>query len=286
MKASLRPSYTIIINLLLISNLSSVSAADNIFSKIIHSTDDNTVDQCVKAINTTADDGLNAAARTYHMGMCHFCVDCNYEVDNGQLFLVDHFDSNAFDEVLSSKKYKIAHKLISQAAVLGHRDAYYSLAVMLYVKDLGQSRQYESSALENEGGSLLQVNNNIGELEKNYQGSIGVLFKDALEKSNDNSFNHQIHKYLLIAAKQGYMPAQFALSEVYFKGIGVPPDDVRAYAWASVAVAQNPPFGSLRRDEKAINFDNVKLNKAEALAEEYTKKYSNIFESSSVTEIY
>lgn len=87
---------------------------------------------------------------------------------------------------------------------------------------------------------------------------------------------------MLHAAKQGYIPAQFALSEVYFKGIGVVADNVQAYAWAATAVAQNPPFGSLRRDEKAVNLDNIKLNQAEAFAEEYIKKYTSIFDSSSV----
>ena len=58
---------------------------------------------------------------------------------------------------------------------------------------------------------------------------------------------------------------------------------MKAYAWAATAVAQNPPFGSLRRDEKAENLDDVELNKAEAIAEQYMKSYTNIFDRSSVT---
>lgn len=264
------------------SYFSLASAADNIFSEIINSTDQGRVDECVKEINNIPEDSLDTAVRTYNMGMCYFCIDCNYEIDNGQLFLVKSLDSKTLEEVSLSEAYEIAHKLLTQAAKLGHRDAYYSLAVMLYVKDLGKNRQYESKILEDERSAQDEASKSIAELEKKSPNTIDALLEDALVKTNNNGFNQQIYKHLLVAAKQGYMPAQFALSEVYFKGIGIEPDDVQAYAWASVAVAQNPPFGSLRRDEKAINFDNVKLNKAEALAEKYMKKYSNIFESSSV----
>ncbi|MFK7816244.1 MAG: tetratricopeptide repeat protein, partial [Gammaproteobacteria bacterium] len=235
-----------------------------------------------KEINNISEDSLDTAARTYYMGMCHFCIDCNYEIDNGQLFLVNNFDSKTLEEVSLSDAYEIAHRLLTQAANLGHRDAYYSLAIMLYVQDLGQSRQYEVQVLEDEQSTQNKSSRSNTELEENSLNSIDALFGVALLKTNNNGFNQQIHKYLLVAAKQGYMPAQFALSEVYFKGIGVEPDDIQAYAWASVAVAQNPPFGSLRRDEKATNFDNVMLNEAEALADEYMKKYSNIFENSSI----
>ncbi len=284
MKASLLiPCITV--SLSLMSYFSSVSAAEDILSKIINGIDEDSVNQCVKTINNIPEDGIGTAERTYSMGMCHFCIDCDFEVDNGQLFIVNNIDNYMLKNVSLSESYKIAHKLLTQAANLGHRDAYYGLGIMLYINDLGKGRQYHGQVYDDRS-TLNQLNNKANKtnqvLDEHSSNSINVLFSDALIKASNNSFNHQIYKYLLVAAKQGYMPAQFALSEVYFKGIGVEPNHVQAYAWASVAVAQNPPFGSLRRDEKAINFDAIKLNKAQALAEEYTKKYANIFENSSV----
>ncbi len=264
------------------SYISSVSATDDIFSQIINTADEDIVELCVRGINNTSDDSLTTSARIYQMGMCHFCVDCNYEADNGQLFLADDVDRKLLEELSLSENYKIAYKLISQAAELDYREANYGLAVLLYVKDLGKSRQYEFDKFESKQDSLKKVNN-ISEAEKNSHDSMHMLIKDVFEKSTNNSFNQQIHKHLLLAAKQGYMPAQFALSEAYFKGIGIQIDDIEAYAWASAAVAQNPPFGSLRRDEKAINLDNEMRNKAEDLAEEYIKNYTSIFDSSSVS---
>jgi hypothetical protein len=276
-RVSLLVPRIIIVNLILMSFVSSVDAAENIFSKILSSSNENDVNQCVKAINNTADDELDTATRTYQIGMCHFCVGCNYELDNGQLFLVDNFNSDEIDELTSDEKYKIAYRLFKQATTLGHRKANYALAVMLYVKDLGKRRQFEVNIMTSNEVLLSKVSNHTSEMINNSSDAVDVLMKDAFERSNDNSFNHKIHKHLLKAAKEGYLPAQFALSEVYFKGVGIEPDAIQAYAWASVAVAQNPPFGSLRRDEKATHFDHIKMNKAHALAEEYIRKYSTIF---------
>ena len=73
------------------------------------------------------------------------------------------------------------------------------------------------------------------------------------------------------------------LSQVYSRGVGVAPDKVKAYAWAATAVAQNPPFGSDRRDVHALNMDTSELFEAESLADQYMKEYTNIFDRASVT---
>ncbi|MFK7815585.1 MAG: hypothetical protein AB8B92_04545, partial [Gammaproteobacteria bacterium] len=199
MKASLLLTSIIIVSLLLMSYFSLASATDNIFSEIINSTDQAAVDQCVKEINNISEDSLDTAARTYSMGMCHFCIDCNYEIDNGQLFLANNFDSKTLEEVSLSDAYEIAHRLLTQAANLGHRDAYYSLAIMLYVQDLGQSRQYEVQVLEDEQSTQNESSKSNAELEKKSLNSIDTLFGVALLKTNNNGFNQQIHKYLLVA---------------------------------------------------------------------------------------
>ncbi len=162
-------------------------------------------------------------------------------------------------------------------------NAYYGLAVLRYVSELSNNRKSKTEILKNEKILFERNNENSKQTKEDTQASVDTLINDIFQKSHKADFSQEIQRYLLLAAKQGYIPAQFALGEVYFKGIGVAPDNVQAYAWAATAVAQNPPFGSLRRDEKAINLDNIKLNQAEAFAEEYMKKYTNIFDRSSVT---
>lgn len=252
----------------------SISLAEDILSNISDSANSVAIDQCVKDVNQSADDGLDTAARLYKTGMCHFCVDCDFEVDNGYLFLADVPNSGILKNISSSENYVTAHLLITQAAGLGNSEAYYGLAVLQYVSDLSNNRRPKTDIFNNEYTK---------QTKEDAQTLVGALTKDVFQKSDKKDFSQEIQRYLLLAAKQGYIPAQFALSEVYFKGIGVVPDNVQAYAWAATAVAQNPPFGSLRRDEKAINLDNIKLNQAEAFAEEYMKKYTSIFDRSSVT---
>ncbi|QMU60567.1 MAG: hypothetical protein GKR92_02190 [Gammaproteobacteria bacterium] len=278
MKVIISPIFYFVKILLLVSV--STAAADSFSSKLIDSTNNTVIDQCVKNVNQTSDDGLDTADRLYQTGMCHFCVKCNFEMDNGQLFLVN---DELWQGKLPYEAYKTAYGLISQAAGLGDRTANYGLAVLLYVSDLTNNRLSKIEISKNKTDSYRNTIKNEELTDEEVQQSIDKITERIYEKNDKQDFSPEIHKHLLVAAKQGYMPAQFALGEVYFRGIGVTPDAVQAYAWAATAVAQNPPFGSFRRDEKATNLDHVKLNEAEAIAEEYMKKYTNIYDSSSIS---
>lgn len=271
-----------LVKTLLFVSVSTVVVADNVSFKIADSTDKAAIDQCVKNVNQIADDGLDAAARLYQTGVCYFCVDCKIEADNGQLFLVNAKNDGSLQMWLTDETYETAHRLISQAAVLGNHKAYYGLAVLLYASNLTKNRLSKIEISKYKTNLYRNSVKNEKLTDEELQQSIDEIIKRVYEKSNKQDFSPEIHKHLLAAAKQGYMPAQFALSEVYFRGVGVTPDDVQAYAWAATAVAQNPPFGSLRRNEKAVNLDHIKLNEAESIAEEYMKKYTNIFDSSSL----
>ena len=273
----------LLVKILLLISVSTAALAEDIFSNITNSANSAAIDQCVKNVNHSADDSLNTAVRLYQTGMCHFCVDCDFEADNGYLFLADAPNSGLLKQISTSENYETAHTLVTQAAGLGNREAYYGLAVLRYVSDLSNNRKSKIEILKNENILLEKNNENAKQTKEDSQASVDTLINDIFQKSHKADFSQEIQRYLLLAAKQGYIPAQFALSEVYFKGIGVIPDNVQAYAWAATAVAQNPPFGSLRRDEKAVNLDNIKLNQAEAFAEEYMKKYTSIFDRSSVT---
>ena len=282
MKVDSLISRVFITKILLLISVSTVVAEDGLFSKIVDSADTIVIEQCVKNVNQTADDVLDTAARLYHTGMCHFCATCDLKADNGQLFLVDTVDSS-IKIILSTQAYKTAHKLISQATVLDSREAFYGLAVLQYALELGKNRQSEIGIADSKNITLgkldISQEQNKGEIQDLNDNLVEVIFK----KSHKTDFSSKIYEYLLVAAKSGYVPAQFAISEVYFKGIGVIPDEVQAYAWAATAVAQNPPFGSQRRDEKAVNLDNIELNEAESFAEEYIRKYTDIFDHSPVT---
>ncbi|MBT8124406.1 MAG: hypothetical protein KJO81_06235 [Gammaproteobacteria bacterium] len=273
----------LLVKILLLIFFSTAVLAEDIFSDITNSADSAVIDKCVKDVNQSADDGLDTAERLYQTGMCHFCINCDFEADNGYIFLADVPNSGLLTQISTSENYETANTLITQAAGLGNHEAYYGLAVLRYVSELSNNRKSKTEILKNENILFERNNENSKQTKEDTQASVDTLINDIFQKSHKADFSQEIQRYLLLAAKQGYIPAQFALGEVYFKGIGVAPDNVQAYAWAATAVAQNPPFGSLRRDEKAINLDNIKLNQAEAIAEEYMKKYTNIFDRSSVT---
>lgn len=265
---------------------SSVVASNDIFSNISISADNTEVNQCVREVNQAAAESLDTATRLYQTGMCYFCIDCNFNEDNGQLFSISEtveLNPEVSPGISAEKNYKTAHTLISQAAGLGNYEAYYGLAVLLYVSNLSESRKTEDEIINNETVLVDEADASSKKTELDAQVSFDNVIKDIINKSHKSDYSQQIHRHLLVAAKQGYLPAQFALSEVYSKGIGIDQDAIQAYAWAATAVAQNPPFGSLRRDEIAAVLDNIKLNQAESIAEKYMKNYTNIFDSASVT---
>ena len=259
-----------------------VAVSDDLASKIINH-DVDAAEQCVKEVNQFPDDTLDTSSRLYQAGMCYFCIDCNLAEDNGQLFQLDALNNGADNNPDLSESYQTAKKLMTQAAGLGNEKAYYALAVMAYYSGLTKNKKTKTK-LSKDRISEFKIKVEQEKLsDKEIKQSIDRINKRTFEKMNKDGFSLEIHENLLMAAKRGYLPAQFALSEAYFKGIGVTPDPLQAYAWAATAVAQNPPFGSLRRDEKAVNLDEVEINQAEAMAEKYMKSYTNIFDRSSVT---
>lgn len=254
----------------------STFASENFFLQLTYQ-DDIAIQQCVNEVNQLPADGIDTSSRLYRSGMCYFCKDCGFLQDNGQLFQTRSLYDNNGQGLELNENYQTAHKLVSQAAGLENGKAYYGLAVLKYFADLTEKKK---TKLEQ---STHQVAALESEVNQDDQPSVAELTKRIYEKMNKEDYSSEIHRYLLMAAKQGYLPAQFGLSEIYFEGIGVAPDHIQAYAWAATAVAQNPPFGSLRRDEKAVNLNDIELNKAEAIAEQYMKNYTNIFDRSSVT---
>ncbi len=257
----------------------SLASAEGIFSSITQFTNTKAIEKCVAKINRNADESLDTAARLYQTGMCYFCVGCDLDADNGHIF-----EGNHPTDFTLHDSYVTAYKLLQQAADLGNQQANYGLAALIYANDLTKNKITKDKIASQEIEKITQKANAKSSLaEEELNNTIETLKKEVYAKPQNQDFSTEIHVRLLKAAKQGHIPSQFALSQVYSRGVGVKPNKIKAYAWAATAVAQDPPFGSDRRDIHAMYMNTSELFEAESLADRYMKKYTNIFERPSVT---
>jgi len=88
------------------------------------------------------------------------------------------------------------------------------------------------------------------------------------------------------AAEAGHIQAQFYMGALAYHGIGRDINLIESYAWYALAVAQNPPFGKERRDQRAVEITEEELYNAEGLAMEYMRKYSKLYDRPSHTMIH
>ena len=76
------------------------------------------------------------------------------------------------------------------------------------------------------------------------------------------------------SAKQGYADAQYNLGVMYSTGRGIPQDYKLAYVWFNVASAQGYEDAKKARDIVEEYLTPATLTEAQALSNEYYKKYS------------
>lgn len=259
-------------------NTTLAAASDNVLSSIAQITNLKNIEQCVEDVNQLPDDSLDTASRIYQTSICYFCAGCNLEADNGRIFEGSQAYTINLDDASA-----ISYKLMQQAAELGSVQANYGLAVLIYIMDLSNKKHTKQQIVDAKAVDGEKNRDKTNYKANNEIDSTDVLREEISRINEDLEFNSEIYICLLNAARKGHIPAQFALSEVYSQGIGVKRNKVQAYAWAATAVAQNPPFGSYRRDQHAINMDYFELNEAESLAERFMKEYTDIFERSSIT---
>jgi len=261
----------------------SVHAADDDFVSKVEELTEKNIQKCVASVNQQADDASDASQRFYDTAACYLCVGCDITLRYGEGFQSDNVD----DLSISEENYEISYKLLQQAAELGSNSANYALAIVLYVtssangaltKDKIYLHEYEKFKATDEYIELAKESNSEVMLKRESK-----LRNEVFLKKHEFDYSNEIHMRLLVAAQRGHIASQFALGEVYSRGIGVAPNSVQAYAWSATAVAQDPPFGSARRDQLANNMDAFELNEAESLAESFMKQYTSIFERSSVT---
>ena len=253
-------------------------AAGDVLSSIAKTSNMKVVERCVANVNQTPDESLDTASRLYQTSMCYFCAGCDLAADNGHLFE----EGNKLNITLDDS-YVTAYRLMRQAADLGDEQANYGLAVLLYADGLSKNKITKDKIAIKEIAKKINENSDKKLTDKELNKKVEILKDEVLAKQHDLDFSHEIRIRLLNSAKLGHVPAQFALSQVYSRGVGVAPDSTKAYAWAATAVAQNPPFGSERRDLHAENMNSSERFEAESLADQYMKKYTDIFDRASIT---
>ncbi|MFP6705914.1 MAG: hypothetical protein VCE75_07765, partial [Alphaproteobacteria bacterium] len=75
------------------------------------------------------------------------------------------------------------------------------------------------------------------------------------------------------AAKQGSALAQTNLAMRYMAGKGVPENDVRAYAWSSIAAAQGGPIAPKIKETAAKYMTPAQIAEGQKLSSELWEKY-------------
>lgn len=77
------------------------------------------------------------------------------------------------------------------------------------------------------------------------------------------------------AAEQGYYGSQFVLGLMYGYDDSVPRDDLQAYAWFSMLVANGYDTHEAARDEIAARLTPERLAEAQAIASRYFEEYQS-----------
>lgn len=104
-------------------------------------------------------------------------------------------------------------------------------------------------------------------------------------KTYEGEFSPRIEQLIRKAAEAKHINAQFALAEILQEGVGVPIDEVQAQAWRITGTAQNPPYGDNIRDGYLAKYwlSPEEVAKAYALAEEFMRKYTDLWDNPSLT---
>ncbi len=74
-------------------------------------------------------------------------------------------------------------------------------------------------------------------------------------------------------AEQGEPYAQLTMGEIYYRGEDLPKDLVKAYAWLSVAAAQQVAEASELRDKVRAEMSEAQLAEGDALAREFVENF-------------
>jgi TPR repeat protein len=82
-------------------------------------------------------------------------------------------------------------------------------------------------------------------------------------------------KWYRLAAKQGYVSAQYNLGIMYAKGQGLPQDYVRAHAWFNIAATQGNEPAVNNRDVLSGVMTPTQLEAAQELSRELWEQFGD-----------
>ncbi len=165
-----------------------------------------------------------------------------------------HADPGKAMEAYQKGQYKVAYKEFKKAAMKGHLDSQYNLAVMLYTgkgipRDKAEAIYWFVKAAEG-GDETAQYNLGVlfstdkdlpNEYPKMDKGEI--YFEVANKGATSNK--EKAFKWYKMAAEQGHVSAQLNLGVIYNQGIGVKRNYAEAARWYEKAAAKGNKKGQL-----------------------------------------
>jgi TPR repeat protein len=141
-------------------------------------------------------------------------------------------------------------KWYRKAAELGDKIAQSALGICYYTgdgvpKDDGEARKWSLKAAE-------QFRNSAEQGDVDSQLMLAFCYETAREITENV-------KWLLRAAEQGKVTAQYDLGINYSRGEGVPKNDIEAYKWFSIAAANGLDKSAKRRDSLAQSISREEI---------------------------
>jgi uncharacterized protein len=171
-----------------------------------------------------------------------------------------------------SHDYATALQLFRPLAEQGNAIAQFNLGLM-YVNGEGVRQNYSKAfgwfrSAADQG--LLDAQNNLGLMYLSGLSPLNMFVSDprsadAVKKIHLASAVEWFRK----AADQGHALAQYNLGRMYFEGLGVPQDFVRAHMWFNLSAAQGEQSALRDRDKVARRMTPAQLAEAQKLAREW-----------------
>ena len=96
--------------------------------------------------------------------------------------------------------------------------------------------------------------------------------KKAAEQGDKESRVNRVRWYCK-AAEQGRADAQYNLGFMYDNGVGVPEDDIQAYAWISLASAQGVEIGEIAKETLTGEMTRAEIAEAQKLSRKYREAF-------------
>ncbi len=159
---------------------------------------------------------------------------------------------------------------VKKAAELGYAEAQYNLGLMYYkgegvAYDKAEAvRWYRKAAEQGHADAQYKLGamyNYYGVgATKDYGGGVTQDYAEAV-------------RWYRKAAERGYTRAQYKLGIMYAYGVGVPEDDIQAYAWISLASAQGVENAKNAKERLTGEMTRAEIVEAQKLSRKYREAF-------------